>query len=126
MTTLILGTAKRAVGRWKLVLMLCALPVGSCAAPDMNGNMEPQPGIHEVEIKKFQFKPATLTIRQGDRVRWINRDMVPHRVADSGQKRWHSHDMAPEGFFSTKIADSTAYVCTLHPGMKANIVVQGQ
>lgn len=121
---LILPTAKRAAGCWALVLALVAFLTGSCAAPDVNGSLEPRPRIHEVEIKKFQFKPATLTIRRGDSVRWVNRDMVPHHVADTRQKQWQSHDMGPEDFFSTPIKDSTAYICTLHPGMQASIVVQ--
>ncbi len=104
--------------------MLCALFFASCVNSIGKGNLERQPQVHEVEIKKFQFKPANLTIHSGDIVRWVNRDIVPHRVADSRRKKWESHDMKPKDSFDQPVFVSTLYICVLHPGMEANIVVQ--
>lgn len=98
--------------------------MGSCVNPGVKKSLERQPEVHEVEIKKFRFEPWTLTIHSGDSVRWVNRDIVPHRVADSDRKKWESHDMGPEGSFSQAIRVSTPYVCLLHPGMKATIVIR--
>lgn len=108
----------------KFILILCAFLMGSCVKPDVKGDFKRPPQVHEVEIKKFQFKPATLTIQKGDLVRWVNRDIVPHRVADANRNKWHSHDMGAKDSFSQPIRVSTSYICVLHPGMKANIVVQ--
>jgi plastocyanin len=119
-----LSDSGRAPGVAKLSLALVTLLMGACVNPDVKKILERQPKVHEVEIKGFQFKPRTLTIFSGDSVRWVNRDIVPHRVADSDRKKWESHDMGPKGSFSQPIRVSTAYVCLLHPGMKANIVIK--
>ena len=115
---------KRLAEYSKFIFLLCALLMGSCVNPGVKNNLERQPKVHEVEIKKFRFKPRTLTIHSGDSVRWVNRDIVPHRVADSDRKKWESHDMGPKGSFSQPIRVSTPYVCLLHPGMKATIVIR--
>jgi plastocyanin len=114
---------KRLIEHSKFILVLLAFLFAACANSDARKILERQPQVHEVEIKGFQFKPRTLTIFSGDSVRWVNRDIVPHRVADSRRKKWESHDMGAEGSFSQPIRASTPYVCLLHPGMKANIVV---
>lgn len=124
MEALVLQMAKRVQGCWKLIPMLCTILVGACMAHDLEPKLNSQPRVHEVEIKKFRFKPQILSISPGDSVRWVNRDIVPHRVADADQKIWHSNDMAPEDSFSEPILVSTTYICTLHPGMQANIVVR--
>ncbi len=107
------------------VLLLCTFLLGACATPpDLAENIERQPQVHEIEIKKFRFNPATLYIQRGDVVRWVNKDIVPHRLADSVQSKWQSQDMVPQDSFSQPIMMSTLYVCVLHPGMQANIVVR--
>ena len=107
----------------KLSLVLCTLFMGSCLTLDSEKNLERQPQVHEVEIKKFKFKPETLSIYPGDLVRWTNKDIVPHRVSDANRKKWVSHDMVPNDSFSKRFMISTTYICVLHPGMKAKIVL---
>jgi plastocyanin len=77
-----------------------------------------------VTIESMQFAPAVTTVRQGDTVVWINRDLVPHtataaRVFDSGEIAAGS---------SWKMIAKTKgrfdYVCTMHPTMKATLVVE--
>ena len=54
-------------------------PATSAPVPAPNGT------LHEVRMqlanKKYVFSPATLTIKAGDRVRWINESGGPHNVA---------------------------------------------
>ena len=33
---------------------------------------------HVVTIEGMRFVPATLAVRRGDRVTWVNKDLVPH------------------------------------------------
>ena len=82
------------------------------------------PATHTVTIDAFEFKPATLTVKQGDVVVWRNADPVPHTVTapgafDSGSlaagASWR-HTAAKKGRFD--------YVCTLHPTMKGTLVVE--
>lgn len=79
---------------------------------------------HTVAIESMQFSPAVLTVRRGDQVVWINKDLVPHtataaRAFDSGAlapgRSWH---------MTTRKAGRYEYVCTLHPTMKAVLVVE--
>jgi plastocyanin len=82
------------------------------------------PATHTVEIDAFEFKPATLSVRRGDIVRWHNADPVPHTatakgVFDSGSiaagATWQ-YTAAKRGRFD--------YVCAFHPTMKATLVVE--
>jgi plastocyanin len=60
--------------------IVTALLCGAAAAPAHSG------AVHEVRMLltpdgRNVFDPATLTIRPGDRVRWINLSGGPHNVA---------------------------------------------
>jgi plastocyanin len=79
---------------------------------------------HTVTIEGMQIKPASLTVKRGDKVVWQNKDVVPHTATakgtfDSGNiaggKSW-SHAMTKAGHYD--------YICTYHPGMKAVVVVE--
>lgn len=77
-----------------------------------------------VAIEGMQFAPAVLTVRHGTTIVWENRDLVPHTAT------------APGAFDSGPIAAGTTWrfvaakpgryevVCTLHPTMKATLVVE--
>ena len=77
-----------------------------------------------ITIEGMQFAPASFTVKQGDTVVWENRDLVPHTVTahgtcDSGPiaagKSWR---------LVAKKAGRFEYACTLHPTMKATLVVE--
>jgi plastocyanin len=104
-------------------LAFCIFLLLSCAKSIPVPSVQTKPMVHAVEIKKFQFNPKTLTVRSGDSVRWINKDIVPHQVAEGTLKKWRSKDLLPNDSFILKIKSSTSYICKLHPTMKAKIVV---
>lgn len=82
------------------------------------------PTTHVVTIKDFRYVPENLTVNAGDTIVWKNEDRAPHTATagddfDSGTiaygKAW------------TLVADrkgTFAYICTLHPRMKATLVVR--
>ena len=83
----------------------------------------PQPRVHDVQIKGFKFLPATITIKKGDSVRWTNEDSAPHTATgksfdtgtlNTGQSGQVMFDK--EGAYD--------YICSIHPNMKAKVVVQ--
>jgi Plastocyanin len=80
---------------------------------------------NQVVIENFSFVPATLTVKAGTKVTWINRDDVPHTVNDN-DKRFKSGPMDTDDQFSyTFSAPGTFnYFCALHPKMTAQIIVQ--
>jgi plastocyanin len=104
-------------------LVFCMFLLLSCAKSITVPSVQTQPIVHVVEIKKFQFNPKTLTVRSGDTVRWVNKDIVPHQVAEGTLKKWRSKELLPNDSFTLKIKGSTSYICKLHPTMEAKIVV---
>ncbi len=82
------------------------------------------PAKHTVAIDGVAYQPATLTVKQGESVRWVNHDPYPHTVTARGA--FDSHDI-PAGASWTYVARKPGrydYICTLHPNMKATLVVE--
>jgi plastocyanin len=75
---------------------------------------------------EYAFSPVKLTVKKGTRVTWVNNTDAPHTV--TGQKSWHfsSSTFSPNGKVSTVFnkAGTYHYVCSIHPYMKATIVVK--
>jgi plastocyanin len=100
-----------------LGLVLCSLgPVPVDGAP--------KPATHTVTIDASRYQPDVLTVKAGDTVVWVNKDIVAHTATsqaggfDSGiivpGKSW-KHKFNKTGQF--------AYTCTYHPTMKATLRV---
>jgi len=75
-------------------------------------------------IKNFAFDPASITVKVGSTVRWVNQDSVPHRIvfadgADStvlaGMQSW-SRKFDQAGTYD--------YACTIHPDMLGTVIVE--
>lgn len=89
------------------------------------GGAQPSAQRHIVVVEGMAFNPATLHVRRGDTVVWINKDLVPHtatakdRAFDSGRvaagAQW-SYQAARSGSF--------AYDCAYHPTMTGTLVVE--
>lgn len=79
---------------------------------------------HFVEITGFKFKPATLAVRAGDTVTWVNRDIAPH-TATAADGSWDTGKLARGEQKSLQIKPDMAadYVCRFHPVMKARITL---
>ncbi|WAC90715.1 cupredoxin domain-containing protein [Mycobacterium sp. Aquia_213] len=88
----------------------------SITAPPASGN--------QVAIDGFAFAPATLTVRAGTTVTWINRDEEPHTVAASDGS-FHSPGMGTGASFTHTFstAGTFDYVCSIHPMMHGTVVV---
>jgi plastocyanin len=85
----------------------------------------PGPAAHTVVIEGMQFSPATLTVKVGDKVTWINRDLFPHTVT-AEQRRFDSHAIAAGGSwtFTPRKVGVTSYGCTFHPTMRGTLRVE--
>jgi plastocyanin len=88
-------------------------------------NMQAGVAPNQVVIENFSFAPATLTVKTGTKVTWINRDDVPHTVNEN-DKRFKSGPMDTDDQFSyTFSAPGTfSYFCALHPKMTGQIIVK--
>jgi len=81
-------------------------------------------GANEVFIKGMAFSPVTLTVITSSAVKWTNKDGVTHTVT-SGNAVFDSGNIQANGVYSYTFmnAGTFTYHCSIHPSMKATIVV---
>jgi len=84
------------------------------------------PRTYNIEIKDFAFSPASLTINKGDTVIWTNKDSVPHPVTSDSGNELNSGTLSQGQTYSHTFsaAETFFYHCSVHPMMKAKIIVQ--
>jgi plastocyanin len=77
-----------------------------------------------VTIDNFTFTPATLTIKPGTKVTFVNHDDIPHLIVDAGGK-FRSKVLDTDESYSMTFdtAGDVSYFCSLHPHMKGRIVI---
>jgi plastocyanin len=94
----------------------------------------PQAGVTDVDIVNIAFDPMTVTIDQGDSVRWTNRDLVPHTAtsgnpedADAGAI-FDSGNLLQGQSFTRQFDDAGEFIyyCRVHPLMMrdAKVIVR--
>lgn len=95
--------------------------------PAGQATMQVAAGPNQVVIDNFAFGPATLTVKRGTTVTWINKDGDAHTVTAVGAKPLFGSNPLDTGdsFSFTFSAPGTyAYFCKIHPTMKGVVVVQ--
>jgi plastocyanin len=98
---------------------LLALALLACAPARAAGG-----ATHTVTIENMQFSPAELTVKRGDRVTWVNKDLVAHTA--TAAHAFDTHDIEPGRSWSHVMDEPGRYpyVCTFHPAMKATLIVE--
>lgn len=78
-----------------------------------------------VSVVNFSFSPATLTVPAGSTVTWTFKDSTDHNVTadDKSFASKNSSSGATYSFHFSK-AGTYSYMCTIHPFMKAKVIVQ--
>lgn len=71
----------------------------------------------------MKFEPAVLTVKKGDTVTWINKDLVDHDVTEEKSKAWHSTPLKPGQRYSRIIRSAADYFCSIHVVMKGKLKV---
>jgi plastocyanin len=98
-----------------LRLPLLLLAAGLLACPAGLG-AAPQRATHTVTIDGARFSPAALTVKAGDTIVWVNKDILAHTAT------------AKDGAFDSKVIQpgkswryvvrrkgTSAYTCAFHP-----------
>jgi plastocyanin len=83
-------------------------------------------GAVEVTMKNLAFSPAAVHAKVGQTVEWTNDDSPAHNVTYVSGPRFTSSGTINQGAkFSIKVtqAGTVHYFCSIHPFMKATIVV---
>jgi len=122
------------------VLVLVAVAVVGCGGEDTAkvpdepqgvepnkgspGAAEPSGGKVDIAVRGRAFRPAVMRLRVGQIIVWTNEDGVRHTVVGDGPR---SGAIPPRGRYEFTPADagSVAYRCTIHPDMRARLVVRG-
>ncbi len=115
--------------RLALIAALCAAPVLAACEPGAGGAVVDDdvraPQRHVIEIEGFAFRPQNVRIAVGDTVEWLNRDVVAHTATDSAS-RWDSGALQSGASWTLVAATAgvMTYVCTLHPTMKGQLIIE--
>ena len=90
---------------------------GAVAAEEASGDV--------VNIDNFTYTPGEMTVSVGTTVKWLNRDDIPHTVAESN-KLFRSKALDTDDSFSYTFttAGTFNYFCSLHPHMTGKIIVK--
>jgi len=115
------------------ITLLAATLAGSLAVPSLasersQGNrtsLVAVTTVKRVKIINFAFKPKTITIAKGTKVRWRNDGSVSHTTT-SNKGLWDSGVLAPGATFGRlfRKVGTFKYHCTIHPTlMRGKIVV---
>jgi len=79
---------------------------------------------HAISISDFEFDPATLQVKPGDRITWTNSDIAPH-TATALDGSWDTGELT-RGQSKTLVVTAefaTDYFCRFHPSMTARLIV---
>ena len=123
--------ARRSARLWPAALTVALALTGCGSSSVATTSSSPAPpatetGPPHVAMKALEFTPGALRARVGQVVTFFNRDTSPHNVTYvSGPRFTSSSTIRPERHFALRLrqAGTIHYICTLHPWMKATLVV---
>ena len=93
---------------------------GSSAIPAT----QPAPKIYTIQIAQMKFQPAELKVKKGDKIIFINKDMVVHNLTEQIGKVRISPDIATGKSWSMVVTKEVNYFCSYHPVMKGKILIK--
>ena len=111
--------------RTLLIAALALMVSGAGADAWQKGQKERKPVTHTVTIEAMQFEPADLTVKAGDAIVWVNKDMFPH-TATSTEKLFDSRQIDPGQSWTYRAVKkgTVPYICSLHPTMQGTLRVR--
>ena len=100
-------------------VILCCVALGAA-------QRGPKPVTHTVTIDGTRFSPASLTIKPGDSVVWVNKDIVAHTATSAGANGFESGMLETGKSWKKKFLKKGdfPYACRYHPTMTARLIVQ--
>jgi plastocyanin len=112
-----------------LLLLACLAPAPAWAQamtiPDKTMMAKPDGKDAVITIRNFDFTPMNVTIAAGGSVTWKNQDGEPHTVTSTdGLFRSGAIDQDESFTFRFDKPGVYAYLCSIHPKMRATVTVQ--
>ncbi|QHS56610.1 plastocyanin [Mucilaginibacter sp. 14171R-50] len=83
-----------------------------------------KPSAYVVEIKDMKFVPEDITVKKGDTITFINRDMMAHDVTEETAKSWSSGKMEADVSWKLVVSEAATYYCSIHTVMKGKIELE--
>ena len=86
-----------------------------------------QAATQHVAMENYAYSPSSLTIRVGDTVTWTNHDQAPHNVVTTSGPASLQSPLLAQGeswSFTFTVAGTYSYYCSVHPDMRAQVIVQ--
>ena len=77
-----------------------------------------------MRIDGTAYSPSEVTVARGTTITWINDDPFPHTVTAKGAFDSGAMQAGKRWSYVAKQAGRFDYICTLHPNMKATLVVK--
>lgn len=102
---------------FKIFILLFSFTLWSSFAPG------PPSDTHTIIIQDMKFDPDELLVKKGDKVKFINQDMVIHNVTEEN-KSWASPTLAPKSSWTLEVKRNLKYYCSFHPMMKGKLIVK--
>ena len=107
-------------------LCTALLAVGAGVLPAAAAAAEPAAMV-VVEIRDYQYQPATVTVKAGSTVRWVNRERrTTHTVRFTGPAGLESERMFPDEHWERRFDQPGRYPyeCGPHPEMTGLVLVE--
>jgi amicyanin len=119
-----------------LLAALALLIAGCGSGSDLPASSSGDPGAPtsasgtvSVVMKSLEFSPLTMHARVGQTVTWTNDDEAPHNVTYVSGPRFRSSrprlSLGQQFSLHLTEAGTIHYICTLHPWMRASVIVSG-
>ena len=84
----------------------------------------PGPGVYKIEIKGMKFEPKDLTVKIGDTLLWVNKDLFAHDVTELKTKKWNSPKLEPGTSWAMIVKEPAEYFCSIHVVMTGTIGIK--
>jgi len=89
------------------------------------GSTQTENTKNAVTIQNFAFSPSTITVKVGDSITWTNQDTAGHSAtADDNSFDTGILSQGQSKSITFSKAGTYTYHCSVHPMMKATVVVQ--
>ena len=78
-----------------------------------------------IEVRDFDYLPPVVSVPAGTTVAWTNYDEADHTSTEK-TGLWDSGRIKQDESWSRTFADAGRfeYICSLHPGMRATVIVR--
>jgi len=106
---------------------LISIPVALAADAKADAKQDDSK-IHKVTIKNLKYDPATLSIKPGETVIWVNKDDNDHTVTSDDGNTLKSENLGSGDSYKHTFdkAGKFKYHCKYHPRMKGLVTVAAE